>query len=68
MYDFHKSKKKGSTEQYFEHPLFQRAHYEKLRDIKRKSNKDHPNQNESINSITLNHTNPGAGIPFEFLG
>lgn len=67
MYDFHKSKRKGSTDQYFEHPLFQKGRYELLREIKRKSNKDHPNQNDTFNNIRLRNTT-NTTFPLDFLG
>ena len=42
MYDFHKTKVKGSHEQIFKHPFFLQGKKNLLPQIKRKSNSNHP--------------------------
>ena len=42
MFDFHKSKVKGSNEQIFKHPYFLQGKKNLLPQIKRKSNSSHP--------------------------
>lgn len=44
MYDFHKSKRKGTTDQVFKHPFFLKDKRHLLPQIRRKSNSNHPHK------------------------